>query len=93
MGYESKIYVVEKSHLSPDEDGKRFAEVVAMFNACKFPGLSELFKSKTDYYIYSDDGNTRITKDRYGDELTETPLSDVINFLEEEPKKQKKEQK
>ena len=30
MGYESKIYVVEKSRLAPDEDGKRWAEVVSV---------------------------------------------------------------
>lgn len=41
MGFESRIYVVEKSRLSPDEDGKRLANVVAMFNACNFPGLSK----------------------------------------------------
>lgn len=84
MGYESRIYVVEKSLLSPDDDGKRFAEVLAMFNACKFPGLPEVFNQKTDCYIFADDGNTRIVKDRYGDELTEAPLSDVIKFLENE---------
>lgn len=84
MGYESKIYVVEKSRLSPDDDGKRWGDVIAMFDVCKFPGLPELFKSKTDCYIYSDDGNTRITEDRYGDELTEAPISDVIKFLENE---------
>lgn len=84
MGYESKIYVVEKSTLSLDGDGKCWGEVVAMFNACKFPGLLEVFKQKTDCYIYSDDGNTPILEDDYGDELTEAPLSDVIKFLEEE---------
>ena len=84
MGYESIIYVVKKSSFSPDESGKRFASVIAMFNACKFYGLPEVFKMKTDCYIYADDGNTSITKDRYGDELTEAPLADVIKFLENE---------
>ena len=84
MGYEIRIYVVEKSSLSPDDDGKRFAEVLAMFNACNFPGLPGVFKVKTDCFIFADDGNTRIVKDRYGDELTEAPLSDVIKFLENE---------
>lgn len=30
MGYESRIYVVEKSRLAPDKDGKRWSEVVAV---------------------------------------------------------------
>lgn len=84
MGYESKIYIVKKSRLSPDDDGKRFANVVSMFDACNFPGLPGVFKLKTDCFIYADDGNTHISKDSYGDELTEAPLSDVIEFLENE---------
>lgn len=84
MGYESRIYVVRKSDLCPDYDGKRWAEIIAMFNACDFPGLH--FEKKTDCYIIADDGNTIISKDEYGDELTEAPLSDVINFLENEIK-------
>lgn len=86
MGYESRIYVVEKSSLSPDENGKRFAEVIAVFNGSKFGGLSEIFKKKTDCYIYADNGNTRIFKDKYGDELTEAPLYDVIAFLKKRSK-------
>ena len=86
MRYESKIYVVRKSKFSLDDDGKCWGEVVAMFNACKFPGLPEVFKQKTDCFIYADDGNTSITKDEYGKPLTEAPLSDVINFLENEIK-------
>lgn len=84
MGYESRIYVVEKSRLSPDDDGKRFAEVLAMFNACKFSGLPDVFKRKTDCFIYADDDDTRIIEDQYGNELTEAPLADVIKFLENE---------
>lgn len=84
MGCESRIYVVEKSRLAPDEDGKRWAEVVAVFNASKFPGLPEVFKRETDCFLYADDGDTRIIEDRYGDELTEAPISDVIKFLENE---------
>ena len=83
MGYESRIYVVEKSGFFSD-DGKRWAEIISMFNACKFPRLLEVFKKNTDCFIYADDGNTRIVEDRYGDKLTEAPLSDVIKFLENE---------
>lgn len=82
MGYESKIYVVYKSKLHDEE--KRYAGIIAMLNIGKFPGLRGMFKAKTDCYIYSDDGNTPILEDDYGDELTEAPLSDVIKFLENE---------
>lgn len=84
MGYESRIYVARKSKLSLDGDGKCWGEVVAMFNACKFPGLPEVFKRKTDCFIYADDDDTRIIEDQYGNELTEAPLADVVKFLEDE---------
>ena len=84
MGCESRIYVVQKSKLSLDGDGKCWGEIVAMVNACKFPGLPEVFKQKTDCFIYADDDDTRIVEDQYGNELTEAPLSDVIKFLENE---------
>lgn len=82
MGYESRIYVAYKEKIHDEE--KRYAGVVAMFNFGKFPGLREVFKAKTDCYIYADDGNTPILEDDCGDELTEASLSDVIKFLEDE---------
>ena len=74
MVYKGKIY---------DEE-KRYAGVVAMFNFGKFSGLREVFKAKTDCFIYADDDDTRIVEDHYGNELTEAPLFDVIKFLENE---------
>lgn len=85
MGYESRIYVVEKSTFASYSDGKVFADVIAMVDMCKYPALNhQVFTKKSDCYIYADDGNTHITKDQYDDELTEAPLSDVIKFLEDE---------
>lgn len=85
MGYESRIYVVEKSTFASYSDGKVFADVIAMVDMCKYPELKDqLFTKKTDCYIYADDGNTHITKDWYDNELTEAPISDVIKFLEDE---------
>lgn len=83
MGYESRIYVVQKSGLGL-EYGKSFASVIAMFNASKYEGLSHVFKRETDCYIYSDNGFTTILEDCYGDEIKEAPLADVISFLEGE---------
>lgn len=86
MGYESKLYVIEKTRCSFDDDGYKYAQVIAMFDMCKFYGLSDrLTKSpKTNYYFYADDGNTRVLEDMYGDKLTETSLADVIEILEEQ---------
>ena len=87
MGCESRIYVVNK--YSVVIDGRQWGEVVAVYNACCFPGLIGVFSQKSDCFIIADDGNTEITEDRYGNELTEAPLSDVISFLENEIKEGK----
>lgn len=81
MGYESKIYVVKKGLISPDENRKYWAEVISMF-VCEIPGLHQIFKKKSDLFIFSDDGETKIYKDAYGDDITEATISEVIGFLE-----------
>lgn len=83
MGYESRLYVVEKSDIRNDTD-KRYAEVVAMFDMCKFYALSDILKKQkeTDCYIYADDRNTKIVKDRYDEKLTEASIPFVISILE-----------
>lgn len=86
MGYEHRIYIVEKSRFLYDNK-KRYGEVIASFDFCKYSGFEKVFKNVTDCFIYADDGNTKITEDRCGDELTEAPLNDVISFLENELKK------
>lgn len=84
MGYESKLYIVEKSNLTPDKNGKRYANVMAMFDMCKFYELSDILREQkeTDCYIYADDGNTKIVKDRYDQKLTEASIPFVISILE-----------
>lgn len=83
MGYESRLYVVEKSDIRNDT-GKIYAGVVAMFNICKCYELSDILtkQKETDCYIYADDGNTKIVKDMYGEKLTEVSVSFVISTLE-----------
>ena len=82
MGYESKIYIVQKNDLR-DEDGMKYAQIIAMFNMCKIGNMSSVFEEETDCYIYADDGNTKILEDKYGDPLTEATVEDVIYVLEE----------
>lgn len=84
MGYESRLYIVEKSSLNKDPDiGLRFAGIVSVFNLSKVGKVSDQFLNypDTDCFIYADDGNTRITEDRYGDALKEIPIKDAIEIL------------
>ena len=84
MGYESRLYVVEK-RLVRDEDGRRFSSVIAMFDLSKCYFLSGELRNRpvANCYFYADDFNTRVTKDRYGQPLTETTVEDVVRILEE----------
>ena len=84
MGYESKLFIVEKSELVLEEVGKRFAEVIAIYNASCFPAMADKLREaeKTDCCIY--DGDEMILKDKYGKELTEASIPFVIDILEEE---------
>lgn len=82
MGYESKIYIVEKSSRSKESGEKRYASVIAMFNMCKFGAFGDIFTKETDCYIYADDGNTEILEDNYGEPLKEADIEDVIEYLE-----------
>lgn len=84
MGYESKLYIVQKYDITDDEIGKKYAEVLAMFDMCKFSDLSDILtkQKETDCYIYADDGNTRIIEDKYDEKLTEASIPFVISTLE-----------
>lgn len=82
MGYESKLYIVEKRQRFESEE-KRYARVIAMFDVCKFYDLSNKLRRcpKTDCFIYADDGDTEITEDKYGEELTEATPEFVVAAL------------
>ena len=82
MGYESKLYVVEKTNVIDNE--KRYACVIAMFDMSKFEFLSDIMRDcpETDCYFYADDGNTRVLDDCYGRPLTEASIDEVVTILE-----------
>ena len=82
MGYESKIYIGEKSSIK-DNDGMTYVQIIAMFDMCKMGNLINVFDRKTDCYFYADDGNTKVLEDKYGDTLTEAEIEDFIYVLEE----------
>ena len=85
MGYESRIYIVNKSKVLPEEP-MVWGEIIAVFNMCKYPPIADFMAQQpaTDCYVYADDGNTRITEDRYGKPLTETSVASLVKLLEEQ---------
>lgn len=87
MGYESRLYVVEKSRSKYTVKGKEllWAEKIAMFDLCKVYAVSDkMCKAKdTDCFIYADDGDTEIVDDCYGDALTEMTIKEAVQILEE----------
>ena len=86
MGYDSRLYIVEKSSIFEEDIGKFYAQPVAMFDSCVCYPVSNVLRneSETDCYFYGTDGNTKILEDKYGEPLTETALKTVIDILEEE---------
>ena len=86
MGYESKLYVVEKANDTLPYEEMRYCHVIAMFDMCKFYPLSCVANTypKTECYFFADDGNTRVLEDMYGDPLREIPIEDVIEIIEME---------
>lgn len=83
MGYESKIYIVEKGHKFEGET-HCYCSVVAMFDLCKFYEVSDFMRHcpVTDCYFYADDGNTQVFEDCYGEALTETTIDKMVEVLE-----------
>ena len=89
MGYESKIYIVEKTSCKFMSEDKFFAEVIAMFDLCKMgssSGFHDLFNKTTDCYFYADDGDTQVLEDRYGDTLKECNIKELKEWLKKEVK-------
>lgn len=78
MGYESRLYIVE-THKNSDS-----TQIVAIINMGKMGGNGwrELFNKPFVYEMYADDGNTLLTEDKYGENLTYAYLDPVIEWLE-----------
>ena len=85
MSKESRLYIVEESNfLIPFDDGKRYAHVVGMIELCCCPSILDVFTKDSNGYIYSDDGNTKIEIDCYGNPLMVADIDDVKNVSNEE---------
>ena len=85
MGYESKLYIVEKS-MRFNGENKCYAEVLAMFDMCKIYPVVPVFKKEADCYFYADDGDTEVLTDCYGDPIKEASLEDVISAIKQDIK-------
>lgn len=87
MGYESRIYIVDK-HPPLASEGKGWGEVIAIFYMCVMGyDFTKLFQKETDCYIYDTDSDTKINEDCYGSPLKEASLLKVKEFLEKEIKR------
>lgn len=86
MGYESRIYIVRKTHTTDIDGDKRYAEIIAMFNMCQTPRFADFMRAKpaTDCFVYATDGDTKLLEDEYGDPLFEASISEVIEVLEKD---------
>ena len=88
MGYESKFHIVQ-GHDFEDGKGAFFAERIAMFDMSKLGHDSHTFalvqrSPVTTYYIYADDGDTKITQDCYGEALKEIEITDLLSALKKD---------
>lgn len=104
MGYESKLYVIEKGKktivnfdgkeidMGEEINGKKmyYAHFICQFDLSKCYPVSDIMTDypPTDSFIYADDGNTRIIKDCYGTSLKEIPIEDAINIIEKAASKE-----
>ena len=82
MGYESKLYVVEKCSVATHDERYKFALVVAEFDLCK-AGIHRSDFRDTDCAFYGDDGNTLVLEDCYGDSLGELTIPEAIKLIED----------
>jgi len=82
MGYESRLYVVNKwKNIPSSNENYIYAEILAMLNMSKCGIHRQDFRT-TDCAIYADDGNTLITEDCYGDTLGELTIPEAIKLIE-----------
>ena len=95
MGYDSRIYIVEKSRyavpmnvvIDGEDYGERiWGQVIASMELGVYPTVSNLMCSKpeTDMYIFAHDGNTMIVEDRYGKVMTECSVEELLEVVQKD---------
>ena len=92
MGYETKLIIGKQSSVTTEDEGKGdiYFNVMAMVDLCKCGHDSPVtnidwgnYDEEKVWYFYAEDGNTRITKDAYGDKSRPVPISVVLAALRE----------
>lgn len=86
MGYESKIIIVHKINNSMlNSKGRCYAHDYASFDMGKVYPLSDILRRKpaTDCYFFSAEVDEEIVEDCYGDPLTETPVSELLQIVDD----------
>lgn len=90
MGYESRLYVVNKTDYGferyfEDVDKElKYAECIAQFELCKVYDVSSKMRKYPDTDCYTYDGDEEVIEDKYGSPLKEIPIADAIAIIEEE---------
>lgn len=90
MGYESKLFIVDKSkYSSPSiENGRHWCEIIATFDLCKVYSVSDIMRKypETDGYIYLPGYDDPIISDLYDEIMKEIPIKDAIKIIEDAEK-------
>ena len=82
MGYESKLFFVQKTRNFTEKNGKTFGIVQAMVDIHKFESVAAMFENEADTFIYQPlDGNVTVDVDKYGNGLKQMALSIFIDKL------------
>jgi len=86
MGYETRLYVVEKyNSMTMEIEGEKYSycEKIAMFDLCKLGTVNtsseEFAQRKVHVYLYS--GDDIVTEDSYGYLLREYTVEEMIEKL------------
>lgn len=88
MGYESRLYVAEKSDYEYADYA--FADMIARYDLCCAPDVADAFLKypATRCHLYDDMGE-EITEDMYGNAIREIPIDDAITIIKAAAKKEK----
>lgn len=83
MGYESRVFVVNRNEIERGNGMYVWGEKIADIKmACMYQGFTELFDKKVDYELYIDNGDESTQTDCYGDVMTYTDCKTIIDYLE-----------
>ena len=82
MGYESKIYIVDRHNSIISNQYGNYCQIIAMVDMCKMhPEFYKLFDKPLNGFFFADDGNTEVVKDMYDADLYYADIDDVISYL------------